>query len=123
LGLIIGAGLANISSQTGKRRSGDERFYKILIAESAYLAWKLRCERVIQNNNTPFTEQEVENRWNYMMNERLQLDRRMTSLKFGKRRVNPKLVKATWKGLLKAENSLPDDWVTNTGVLVGIESD
>ncbi|THU75881.1 hypothetical protein K435DRAFT_706187, partial [Dendrothele bispora CBS 962.96] len=125
LGVIIGAGLANISSQTGKRKSGDERLYKILIAESSYLAWKLCCERVIQNNNTPFTEQEVENRWNYMMNEHLQLDRRMTSLNFGKKWVSPKLVKATsiWKGLLKAEDFLPDDWVTNTGVLVGIESD
>ncbi|THU87701.1 hypothetical protein K435DRAFT_681243, partial [Dendrothele bispora CBS 962.96] len=69
------------------------------------------------------TEQEVKNRWNYMMNEHLQLDRHMTSLSFGKKWVSPKLVKATWKGILKAEDFLPDDWVTNTGVLVSIESD
>ena len=32
--------------------------------ESVYLIWKLvRCERVIQKDNSPFSEREVEARW------------------------------------------------------------
>ncbi|KAK7461033.1 hypothetical protein VKT23_008961 [Stygiomarasmius scandens] len=123
LGVIMGAGLVQLTTRTGKRKSGEERLWRILISESAYLIWKLRCERVIQNENTPFSQTEVKNRWTYMINERLQLDRRMTSWKYGKKSLSPGLVEATWKGLLKAEGLLPHDWVTNTGVLVGIESD
>ncbi|THU82291.1 hypothetical protein K435DRAFT_620544, partial [Dendrothele bispora CBS 962.96] len=111
-----------LKTRSGKRNTGAERLWRILTAESAYLIWKLRCERVIQNENTAFSEQEIEKRWAYMINERLQLDRRMTNWKYGKKGVKPKVVKATWKGLLQVEDLLPDDWVTNTGVLVGIES-
>ncbi|THU84579.1 hypothetical protein K435DRAFT_687218 [Dendrothele bispora CBS 962.96] len=115
----MGAGLACIKTQAGKRKTSEE----ILTAESAYLIWKLRCEQVIQNDNEPFNEREIENRWINMINEHIQLDRRMTSWKYGRQSISPKLVKATWKGLLEREHSLPDDWVTNSGVLVGIESD
>jgi hypothetical protein len=123
LGTIIGAGLAVIKTTNDKRKTGDERLWKILIAESAYLIWKMRCERVIQKDNSPFSEKEIENRWSFVINERLQLDRRMASGKYGKKGVSPKIVRATWQGLLYQEHKLPDDWVTNTGVLVGIESD
>ncbi|KAF5352050.1 hypothetical protein D9758_009406 [Tetrapyrgos nigripes] len=123
LGTIVGAGLAVFKTPGGARKSGEERLWRILIAESAYLIWRLRCERVIRKDNAPFTTREIENRWSNMINERLQLDRRMTSRKYGKKGISPNLVRATWQGLLDREHTLPDDWVTNSGVLVGIESD
>ncbi|KAF5343921.1 hypothetical protein D9758_012103 [Tetrapyrgos nigripes] len=123
LGTIVGAGLAVFKTPGGTRKMGEERLWRILVAESAYLIWKMRCERVIRKDNTPFTSREIENRWIHMVNERIQLDRRMTSRKYGSKGVSPNLVRATWQGLLMREHTLPDDWVTNTGVLVGIESD
>ena len=32
------------------------------------------------------------------------------------------LVLSTWKGSLKNEKDLPEDWITKIGVLVGMES-
>jgi len=57
LGDILGCGLARA------KNAGENRLWKILIAESAYLIWVLRCERVIANEGNPFTETEVQNRW------------------------------------------------------------
>ncbi|KAF5318885.1 hypothetical protein D9758_019007 [Tetrapyrgos nigripes] len=123
LGTIVGARLAVLKTPGGARKTGEERLWRILIAESAYLIWKMRCERVIQKDNVPFTTREIENRWLHMIDERIQLDRCMTNQKYGNKGISPNLVRATWQGLLKREHTLPDDWVTNTGVLVGIESD
>ncbi|THU89607.1 hypothetical protein K435DRAFT_591789, partial [Dendrothele bispora CBS 962.96] len=87
------------------------------------LLWIIRCERVIANDNTPFSEEEVENRWWKMMNDRLRLDARMTSKKFDGKAIPKRLVERTWKNLLYDETNLPEDWTNLAGVLVGIEQD
>ncbi|KAE9383051.1 hypothetical protein BT96DRAFT_844644, partial [Gymnopus androsaceus JB14] len=64
LGDILGCSLARITAPGTKRiLAGESRLWKILIAESAYLIWIMRCERVIANDHMPFSESEVENRW------------------------------------------------------------
>ncbi|KAF5344335.1 hypothetical protein D9758_013247 [Tetrapyrgos nigripes] len=124
IGAIIGAATGEvINSQTGRRISGETRLWRILITESAYLIWVLRCERVIANDNKPFTEEEIENRWWKMINERFKLDARMTSKKYEGKAISRKLVEDTWKGLLHDEEHLPEDWINLAVVLVGIEQD
>jgi hypothetical protein len=61
------------------------------------------------------------NRWTELINSRLDLDRKLTNSRYGKKTVSKKLVKATWKGILQNEKALPENWITDNGVLVGIE--
>jgi hypothetical protein len=89
------------------------------MAESVYLIWKLRCERVIQNNGVHATSKEI-NRWVATMNAQLKLDSKMTDRMFEKKAIPVRKVH-TWKGILKGEDKLPDDWTGSTEVLVGIE--
>ncbi|THU76041.1 hypothetical protein K435DRAFT_563958, partial [Dendrothele bispora CBS 962.96] len=84
-------------------------------AATLYLTWKLRCERVIANENTPFSDQEVQNKWLTMVNERLNLDSLM-SRKYEGKAILKDLVKQTWKGLLHKEHELPDEWTGTNGV-------
>lgn len=42
--------------------------------------------------------------------------------RFGKRVLDEKLVKETWKRCSKDEDELPDDWQSAKGVLVGIST-
>lgn len=90
------------------------------MSESVYLIWKLRCERVIQKENTPFSIQEVSSRWITTINARLDLDREMTNEGLGKRRLKTKIVLSTWRGTLNDEDKLPKNWTKLSGVLVGI---
>ncbi|KAE9387763.1 hypothetical protein BT96DRAFT_1078888 [Gymnopus androsaceus JB14] len=121
LGDILGSSLARITAPGTERvLVGESRLWKILIVESAYLIWTMRCERVIANEHAPFSEMEVENRWIRMMNERLEIDCQMTDGRYGKKALSKKLVMQTWKGTLKDEGTLPEDWTTKSGVLVGI---
>jgi len=124
IGTIIGAGLAKIvDEEAGILLKGDARLWKIIITESAYLIWRLRCERVIQKTGQAFTREEISNRWIKMMNERLQLDRRMTNKHFERKAINKSIVEQTWKRVIHGAKNLDKDWITNIGVLVGIETD
>ncbi|KDQ33712.1 hypothetical protein PLEOSDRAFT_1031451 [Pleurotus ostreatus PC15] len=120
IGNVIACALTKASADKKERDPGGNRLWRILISESAYLIWKLRCERVIQNGNTPYSTQEVNNRWLTMINNRLELDRDMTDENLGKRKVRVKAVLETWKGALREENRLPRNWIKTSGVLVGI---
>jgi hypothetical protein len=97
---------------------GNTRLYWILMTESAHLIWKIRCERVIRNEE--ITPTEVHNKWINMMNQRHAMDCRMASKKYEKKAVPKKLLLGTWKGTLLGENRLPADWSGESGVLVGI---
>ncbi|KAL4255512.1 hypothetical protein AB1N83_014246 [Pleurotus pulmonarius] len=120
IGNIIGCALSKASEGKNKTDPGGKRLWRIIISESAYLIWKLRCERVIQNGNTVFSIQEVNNRWLAAINNRLELDCDMTDKSLGKRALKAKVVLQTWKGALKGEGQLPRNWIKTGGVLVGI---
>ena len=125
LGDILGCGLAEFSTG-GKPDKGKNRFYRILVSETAYLIWKLRNERRIRDEDAPereASEIEIRNRWSYAMNKRLTVDRALTNdAKFGNRALSEKLVKQTWTGCLDNEDELPPDWHKLKEVLVGIFS-
>ncbi|KAJ7673854.1 hypothetical protein DFH06DRAFT_1445365 [Mycena polygramma] len=121
IGTIITSGLATFKSDDGKVKAGDARLYRILMSESAHLIWKLRCERVIHRGGEHATDTEIHNRWVATMNNRLQLDCRMTDRKYEKKAVPVKTVLRTWTGVLHEEDSLPDNWTGGAEVLVGIQ--
>ncbi|KAJ7933193.1 hypothetical protein B0H13DRAFT_1592627, partial [Mycena leptocephala] len=93
---------------------------KIIISESAYLIWKIRCERVISRKSVHDLS-EIHNRWVTCMNNRLKIDRLLTDTsRYGRRALNIKTVLRTWDGVLMDNKNLPDNWIWQSGVLVGI---
>ena len=125
LGDILGCGLAN-SKHRERPDRGKTRLYRILVSETAYLVWKMRNERRIRNDETrgrEATDSEIRNRWIEAINRRLTIDRALTdNTRFGKRALDKKLVKSTWKHCLNREEELPDNWSSVMGVLVGIST-
>ncbi|KAH9830056.1 uncharacterized protein C8Q71DRAFT_717665 [Rhodofomes roseus] len=120
---ILGMGLQEWFTRKNKRRPLAERFWRILISESTYLIWCLRCERTIGHESDPgwvHSEKEIVARWTTLMNRRLHLDMTMTHHRFGRQALRKDLVLGTWRGTLFDEHALPDDWTSIDRVLVGI---
>ncbi|KAF9487810.1 hypothetical protein BDN71DRAFT_1363744, partial [Pleurotus eryngii] len=101
-------------------KSGKARLWRILVSESAHLIWKLRCERVIANENRLFTSQEVGNKWIHAINGRLDMDIKLTHEHYKSKSKNRRMVLNTWRKVLSGEDSLPRDWTKLSRVLVGI---
>jgi RNase H len=125
LGIILGCGSIHLPKTEAPgeanqhRRNnpkGAERLLQILISESAYLIWVLRCERVIQERQ--HTTNEIHNRWLRAINTRL-TDDKITATKIKKDKKTIQRVKHTWEHVLKKQTDLPDDWITSREVLVG----
>ncbi|KAJ7138835.1 hypothetical protein C8R46DRAFT_921730 [Mycena filopes] len=122
MGDILGCCLAIFESESRSRPSGVNRLYRILISESVYLIWKLRCERVIAREGVPHSLAEIQNRWIHMLNERIDVDRFMAcDISFRQKKpALPALVLKTWSRTLLSEEKLPKDWLREPEVLVGI---
>ncbi|KAG1759797.1 hypothetical protein EV702DRAFT_985928 [Suillus placidus] len=123
-GTILGCNLITLRNTEGKTKVGATRLFKILVLESAHLIWKLRCERAIRfdgDKDKYHSETEIYNKWIHAINMRLKFDRLLTdSMRYGKRAAKIDLVLKTWSGLLKDEDKLPDNWIRQAGVLVGM---
>ncbi|PBK78096.1 hypothetical protein ARMSODRAFT_946958 [Armillaria solidipes] len=106
-GIIMSCGVRSPSSHRSQTKRGTEtRFCQILISESAHLIWKMRNDR---------------QRWTHALNRRMKLDCILSDRKRFQRKATQKsLVLKTWQGTLLEESSLPEDWTTINGVLVGI---
>ncbi|KAJ6568946.1 hypothetical protein B0H19DRAFT_1349734 [Mycena capillaripes] len=105
---------------TKKGDAGTTRLYRIFMSESAHLIWRLRCERVIREQD-PASTREIHNRWLKSINNRLGIDCALTNAgKWGKKSIKKPLVLETWRNVLKNEDNLPKDWTWETEVLVGI---
>ncbi|KAL1684243.1 hypothetical protein EV122DRAFT_200428 [Schizophyllum commune] len=120
IGVIVGAACAVFRTEKGRPKTGLGRLWTIIESESAHLIWKMRCERVIQNGGANFSSQEVENRWNSTMTQRLEMDRRLTYSRYGKKALSASVVDSTWKSVIREYENLPPNWVGDGGVLVGI---
>jgi hypothetical protein len=53
---------STVLKENGQDKIGATRLYRIMISESAYLIWKLRCERVIQKGGEEIPLTEVKNK-------------------------------------------------------------
>ena len=81
VGTILGIGSISLKNLPPQNKPWSTRLFKILVSESAYLIWKLRCERRIKlqdENNDPHPHQEIRHRWLATINKRLTLDRLST---------------------------------------------
>ncbi|KAH9938235.1 uncharacterized protein B0H18DRAFT_1080996 [Fomitopsis serialis] len=106
-----------------KRREGASRFWRVLISESVYFIWKLRCERVIAHADEEGWQHSVDSvrsRWLCAMNLRLHTDMDMTHRRFGRKALKAQSVLATWNGVIHDERALPYEWNELPKVLVGI---
>ena len=118
-GNIICCSLTEFKTEDGKRILGANHLWRILVSESAHLIWKLRCKRVKRNENTPFTEEEIRNRWYKMLDIRLEIDCYMTKPSYDKKGMKTKIVTQMWTGTLEKEDCLPRNWTGISRVLVG----
>ena len=126
LGTILGCGCINLrqgrargSNQRQTRRTtaqGPSQLFQILVSESAYLIWVLRCERVIQEK--PLSVEEIRARWYRTINERLTIDK-VTATKIIRTNQFKKLVEETWELALKKKMEIPANWMACSEVLVG----
>lgn len=122
LGTIVGGKYANFETAKDENQEPLRRLYSILMTETAHLVWKMRCERVINNEGKEHTKAEARNRLYAAINKRLELDREMTNPRYERKALKKSVVIQTWKGLLQNEENLPTDWISaSSGVLVGIE--
>ncbi|KAJ7213185.1 hypothetical protein GGX14DRAFT_361260 [Mycena pura] len=123
LGTVLGCGLAEFRDDGGKIDRGAQRLYRILISEAAYQIWRLRNERVIDRDGAPASEEEIMNKFKFVINQRLQMDKLLANRpRKGKLpALPPKLVLQTWSGILDSLNgqNLPTDWLSEPRVLVG----
>ncbi|OSD02737.1 ribonuclease H-like protein [Trametes coccinea BRFM310] len=122
-GVVVGSPCVTFRNQQGQRMSLVEARWTILMTETAYFIWKMRCERVIKLEGARFAEQEVKRRWRSTINGRLRMDRWVTSRKQTKRSLSPSELEGVWKPLLASADELPMDWTRNVGVLVGMRHD
>ncbi|EIW58191.1 uncharacterized protein TRAVEDRAFT_124712, partial [Trametes versicolor FP-101664 SS1] len=122
-GAMIAGPSLSMEGLTGRKNQGADRLLRIVVAETAHLIWKVRCERVIERENTVerwHTQKELRLRWLAAMNLRLKRDIALTHKRWKKARLPRELVLATWAGTLQDEKDLPDDWIDEQEVLVGM---
>ncbi|KAG1859325.1 hypothetical protein DFJ58DRAFT_715721 [Suillus subalutaceus] len=114
-GMILRCNLATFSNTKGKTKVGATRLFKILVTESAHLIWKIRCQWTIKyggDKEKYHSDTEIINRWIHAINMRLKFDQLLTdSTRYGKKAIKIDTVLQTWSGLLKNEDSLPDNWI------------
>jgi ribonuclease HI len=84
---ILGCGLMCFEDERGKEKSGTRWLCRILVSESAYAIWKLRCDRVILRAGAPITENEIVNRWMSDLNLRLKQDMILANRPAGRNRL------------------------------------
>ena len=125
-GALTGCCLSAFKKGNGKTDKGLNRLFRIIVSESMYLIWKIRCERAIEWNNDPdkfHSQNEIHNKWLQAINARLKMDSIRTNKKiFKAKTIDPKIVLQTWKNCLKDNVHDTRNWCRKTGVLVGIAS-
>ena len=126
LGTILGCGSITLHAENrpGHARERNEssilkgptRLLQIILSESAYLIWVLRCERAIQGKI--HSETEIRERWLHEINERLTTDKIMAT-KIKRDNGFTTLVVKTWEQALQKQRGLPLNWINISEVLVG----
>jgi ribonuclease HI len=123
-GALLGCCLTTFKKNNGKPDKGLNRLFRIIVSESMYLIWKIRCERTIAWNNDPdkfHSHYEIHNKWLQTINARLKMDSIRTNNKiFKAKTIDQKTVLKTWNKCLLDNLHDTRNWCGKTGVLVGI---
>ncbi|EIW54203.1 uncharacterized protein TRAVEDRAFT_132658 [Trametes versicolor FP-101664 SS1] len=123
LGLALGAHTFTACDEKMETQHGPTRLARLVLSETAYLIWVIRCERVV-GDRVPLPDdlerRYVERRWMQMIAKRFALDRALTNKRaVGKQAIPAPTVIATWTGTLQDEQDIPNDWILTPEVLVG----
>ncbi|KAJ7254128.1 hypothetical protein C8J57DRAFT_1076442 [Mycena rebaudengoi] len=119
IGLILGCSLVEFRNSTGKKNRAAARLFRIMISESAPIIWKLRNERIISGRK--HFNLEIHNKWVNCLNMRLKMDQLLTDIsRYGSRATKLEWVLQTWDRVLMDNKNLPEIWIWQSGVLVGI---
>lgn len=123
LGIALGGHTFTALDEKGDPLHGATRLARIVLTETAYLIWVLRCDRVVGGRESlpgALEEAFVEHRWMMALNKRLSNECVLVSKRVaGKWAVPAPTVLATWEKTLQDERNLPPDWTHSPGVLVG----
>ncbi|EJD54001.1 hypothetical protein AURDEDRAFT_53391 [Auricularia subglabra TFB-10046 SS5] len=123
IGLIWGCALAEPRGVLGQKDAGAERAYRIVVSESAFLAWKIRCEKRIEHADDEDwapSGAEVKSRWFNVINTRIAHDRLLTNrYRYGRKAYRTDTVLETWEDLIEGIGELTADILRQPGVLVG----
>ncbi|KAF8545957.1 ribonuclease H-like protein [Imleria badia] len=111
IGHILGCGsltpdTTNEQGISSSRQRGITRLKCILLSESAYLIWTLRCDRVIGNHTS--THAAITTKWKNTITARLDIDHRLA--KSNRKNYSKAKVLHTWSPLISNPTSLPQDW-------------
>lgn len=95
----------NNSNNNKKPNKGLNRLFRIILSESMYMIWKLRCERTISWGDNPskyHSPHKIHSEWLQAINSRLRTDSVQKNTKiFKKKPISAKTVLKTWKNCLK----------------------
>ncbi|KAK7025405.1 hypothetical protein VNI00_016042 [Paramarasmius palmivorus] len=121
IGLALASGVVEIKDDKGNPKPEAEHLFWILTSEYAHLIWKIRCEYVIEERETPPMHQEVYNHLKAIVNCHLCQDQLLANRKSHKQRPAAVLtIKKTWEKVIQCLNGTMD-WLKMPGVLVGVE--
>ncbi|EJD38925.1 hypothetical protein AURDEDRAFT_30349, partial [Auricularia subglabra TFB-10046 SS5] len=100
IGLVMGCAAVRLPGLGSGRNKTSERAFTIVVSETAFLIWKLRCEKRIEHADDPewrITQNEAEARWVSAIESRLRQDQVLTDKgAFGKKALPKWLVESTW---------------------------
>ncbi|EJD46549.1 hypothetical protein AURDEDRAFT_63155 [Auricularia subglabra TFB-10046 SS5] len=119
LGLIWGCALVT-PGVGGSRNSGADRAYRKVVSESAFLIWKMRCEKRIEYRDNPdwkLPDRAVIARWDAMMRRMVSFDYKLNATMTGHVGKRYALTAATWRDLTDPSSACAT-W-SRTGGLVG----
>ena len=124
---LISIGITQQTTPDSRAQHARTRLWRLLISESAYLIWKLRCERVIgheENRQWRHSEKAVTTKWLRTMNNRMRQDITRANPRFGRLALSEELVKETWGDLIPPSSRSRGRWIERIDrVLVGIDPD
>lgn len=119
IGALLGVGTLDLPNAS----PGKQRLLKIIIAETMWLVWRMRCERVIgheDDSTWQHTTEEIENRWLNAINTRMTTDRiRTNTARFKSKASTREEVRDTWKSVSNMAAATDEKWFKEHGVLVG----
>jgi hypothetical protein len=119
IGLILDSTLCKFKNTHGRRMREASRLFTLLVTESVPLIWKLRCDRVLSNKQ--FSAVQIHNKWVTLINSHLRFDQLLTDTsRYGNCAPNVKTILRMWDGVLMDNLNLPENWIWQSRVLVGI---
>ena len=100
IGSILSCGIADFRTNQNSKHEGMNCLFTVVMSESLYLIWKLRCKWKIQKDSNPqalHSRTEITNRWLHAINLRLRFDCLLTNRKrYGPKAHSVAVVCRTW---------------------------